>query len=108
MRECSTVAAEVGDVVHLLPEALVLGLGDVAAPRILQPPEVLAEDHLLLVGDLLVVEDEHRVAVHPRLDGRYLVARKGLDEIDSGYFAHEHGWIWRMAMLMRALLGRRR
>ena len=59
-------------------EALVLGLGDVAAAGILQGAEVPAERHLLLVGDRLVVEDEHGVAVHARLDRRHLFARRAV------------------------------
>ncbi len=88
-RQRLAVASQVRDVVHADLEALVLGLGDVAPAGVLEIAEVAAERHLLLVGDLLVVEDEHGVAVHPRLDGAHLVWRERLREVDSGYPAHE-------------------
>ena len=84
------VAAEVRDVVHAGLQALVLGLGDVAAARIFEPPEILAERHLLLVGDLLVVEHEHGVTVHARLDRRDLVRCQRFRDLDARHLTHEH------------------
>ena len=73
------VLAEVGDVVHAGRQALVLRLGDVAAARVLDRAEVERERHLLLVGQLLVAEDEHGVLVHAGLDGRHVLGlRSGL------------------------------
>src|SRR6266853_1035901 len=56
---------------------------------VLQRAEVDAEGHLLLVGDLLIVEDQHRVAIHARVDGRDLVARQRTREIHAGHLAGE-------------------
>ena len=83
------VLAEVGDVVHAHGQALVLGLGDVAAAGVLQGAEVAAERHLLLVGEHLVVEHEHGVAIHPGLDGRHLVARERTGDVDARDLADE-------------------
>src|SRR5262249_8404833 len=77
--------------VHAHLETPVLRLADVAAARILERAEVPAERHLLLVGQLLVVEDEHRIAVHAGLDRRDLVARKRSGDVDTRYLAHEDG-----------------
>ena len=70
-------------------EALVLRLGDVAAARVLDGAEVARERHLLLVGELLVAEDEHGVLVHAGLDGRHLVRRQRLGDVDAGDLAGE-------------------
>jgi hypothetical protein len=96
------VLAEVGDVVHANHEALVLGLGDVAAARVLDVAEVAGESHLLLVGDGLAGEHQHGVLVHARLDGGHLLARERLGDVDAGHLADEdrvegtdgdgHGW----------------
>ena len=90
-RQRLAVAAEIRHVVPPGLQALVLGLGDVAAAGVFERAEVAAERHLLLVGDLLVVEHEHRVAIHPRLDPRHLVGGERPADVDAGHFAHEHG-----------------
>src|SRR5438309_1751796 len=72
-------------------QPLVLGLGDGAAASVLQRAEVAAERHLLLVGELLVVEHEHGVAIHARLDRRDFVTRERPADVDSRDLAHEHG-----------------
>ena len=41
-------------------------------------PKFLRERDLLVVGDVLVVEDQHRIAVHAGVDRRGLVARQRL------------------------------
>ena len=74
-----------------------LRLGDVATLRALDLAEVLRERHLLVVGDVLVMEDQHRVAVHAGLDRRHFRAC-------SAAFADRRrdtspantGWIWRI------------
>ena len=49
------------------------GRGDVAG-RLLERPQAAAEDELLVVVDLLVVEHQHAEPVHAGMDGRDLVA----------------------------------
>src|SRR5262249_14505774 len=89
-RQRLTVAAEVRDVVHARLRARALGLVVVAPARVFERPKVPAERHLLLVGELLVVEDEPRVAGHARLERRHLVRRQRLPDVDPGHLTHEH------------------
>jgi len=44
---------------------------------------------LLLVGDVLVVEDQHGVFVHAGLDLDRLVPGQGFAQIEAGHLAHE-------------------
>ncbi len=60
------------------------------ADRALDLAEIAAEGELLLVGDVLIVEHQHGIAVHPRLDRRRLVRREGLAQIDARDLADEH------------------
>ena len=82
---------EIGDVVHLRPQALLVRARDVPAGRVLDLAEVAAEGDLLLVADALLVEDQDRVAVHPRLDRRHLLARQGLGEVAARDLASDGG-----------------
>ena len=59
-------------------EAVLIVLGNVAALRVFDLAEILRERHLLVVGDVLVMEHQHRVTVHAGLDRRSLLARQGL------------------------------
>src|SRR5260221_10189753 len=73
---------EIGNIVHQRIEPLFVRLGDVAAGRILDLAEIAGEGDLLLVGDVLVVKDQYRVAVHPGVDRRDIVARQRLPQIN--------------------------
>ena len=66
-----------------------LRLGDVTAGRCLQRAEVARERALRVVGQALVVEHQHGVAIHARLDRRHVFARQGLRDVDPGHFAGE-------------------
>ncbi len=73
-----------------LESRLSSGLGDVAAARVLQRAEVAREGHLLLVGELLVAEHQHGVAVHAGLDGSNVLEADGPGDVDAGYFPGEN------------------
>ena len=70
-------------------QALVLRLGDVAAARVLERAEVERERHLLLVGEVLVVEHQHGILVHAGLDGRHVLRRQRLAHIDARNLAEK-------------------
>ena len=63
------VLVEVGEIRDAGAEPLVLAFSDM--PRrvvILELPEMAGERDLLLVGEVLVAEDQHGILVHARLD----------------------------------------
>jgi len=64
------VLAEIGDVGDVEGQPALAVLHDMAADGALDLAEIAAEGELLLVGDRLVVEHQHGVAIHPRLDQR--------------------------------------
>ena len=90
-RERLALLVEVRDVDHPGLEAELMRLGDVAAECAFDLAEVLRERDLLVVGDVLVVEDQHRVAVHAGIDRGRLLAGQRLRQIDTGHLAGEHG-----------------
>ena len=53
-------------------------------------PKFLRERHLLVVGDVLVAEDQHRVAVHAGLDRRDVRLAQRLAQIDAAHLAGEN------------------
>ena len=63
------------------------------AHRITKRPQAAAEDELLVVVDLLVVEHQHAELVHAGMDGGDFVGRKRLPEVEAGHFAGEEGAI---------------
>ena len=73
-RQHLVVLVEVGDVVQVHAHAPVLRGGDVAG-RLLERPQAAAEDELLVVVDLLVVEHQHAETVHAGMDGGDLFLR---------------------------------
>ena len=81
------VLAKVGHVVHQRVEPLFVILGDGAAGRVFDLAEIAGESDLLLVGDVLLVEDENRIAVHAFVDRRDFVARQRPAQIDARHFA---------------------
>jgi hypothetical protein len=89
LRQRLAVLAEVGDVVEARGEAVFIGLGDVAAAGVLALTEVQGEGHLLLVGDVLVVEHQHRVFVHGGLDLACFGLGERLAQIEAGHLADE-------------------
>ena len=84
------VLVEVGDVVQVHAHAPVLGRGDVAG-GLLERPQAAAEDELLVVVDLLVVEHQHAEFVHAGMDGGDFVLRQRLAQVEAGHFAGEEG-----------------
>ena len=83
------VAIEVRDVGELDREPALVGLDDVAVHRQLDLAEVAAERDLLLVGELLVVEHQHGIAIHAGLDRRDLVGLERPAQIDAADLADE-------------------
>ena len=88
-RQRLAVLVEVRDVDHAGLEAQLVRLGDVTAERALDLAEVLGEFDLLVVGDVLVAKDQHRVAVHAGVDRFGLFTGQRLPEIDPGHLAGE-------------------
>ena len=64
-------------------------LRHVAARRLLQSAEIAGERALLIVGQRLAVEHQHRVAIHARLDRRHVAGVERLGDIDAGHLAGE-------------------
>ncbi len=87
--EHAIVAVEVRDVGELDREAPILGFGHVAVHGRLDRAEVATERDLLLVAQRLVVEHEHRVAVHAGLDRRDLVGAERPAQVDAFDLADE-------------------
>jgi hypothetical protein len=85
------VLIEVGDVVHADRQPPLLRLGDVVAGGVLDLAEIARERHLLVVGQLLVVEDEDGVLVHAGLDGGDVLAAERLGEVSARDLADEDG-----------------
>ena len=86
------VLVEVGDVVQVHAHAPVLRRGDVAG-GLLERPQAAAEDELLVVVDLLVVEHQHAELVHAGVDGGDFVLRERLAQVEAGDFAGKEGAI---------------
>ena len=59
---------------------------------VLQLAEMPGEGELLFVGDVLVREHQHGVAVHACLDRRNLIAAESLAAVDPGDLRRE-GWM---------------
>ena len=89
-RQRLMIPAEVRDVVHQRVKPMLLRLCDIAASRVLDLAEIAGERDLLIVGDVLVVEDEDRVTIHPGLDCSCLVPRQGQPQIHPRDFADEN------------------
>ena len=89
-RQRPIVLAEVRDIVHQGVEPLLVRLRHIAARRILDLAEIEGEGDLLCVGDVLIVKHEDRIAVHPGLDRRHLLARQRPPQIHSGDLADKH------------------
>ena len=77
-RQRPAVLAEIGDVVQPGREPRILRLDDIAAARILALAEIQRERHLLVVGNVLIREQQHRVFVHAGLDVGSLLRRQRL------------------------------
>ena len=56
----------------------------------LELAEMAGEGELLVVGDRLIAEHQHGVAVHAGLDRGDLVAREGTAVIDAADLADKH------------------
>jgi hypothetical protein len=91
-RDDLAVPVEVGEIAHAGAEAAFRRLADGARPLLdLKRPEDRRKGDLLLVGDVLVVEDQHAVSVHARVDRVSIRATQRLPQVDARHFAGE-GW----------------
>src|SRR5579872_860856 len=84
------VLAEVRDVVHQVVEPPVIRPADKAASGILDLAEIAGKGDLLFVGNVLVMEDEHRVAVHPLIDRRDPLRGERLAQIQPAHLADKN------------------
>jgi hypothetical protein len=55
--------------------------------RVLALAEIQRKSHLLFVGDVLVVEDQHRIFVHGGFDLARLIGCERLSQIEAGNLA---------------------
>src|SRR3981189_1204204 len=90
-RQRLAVLAEVRDIVEAGAgrEPRILRLDDVAAARIFLFAEIQRERHLLLVGDVLIAEQQPPVLVHAGFDIGGLLRRQRLSQIDAGDLAEK-------------------
>ena len=65
-------------------------LGHIAASRILDLTEIAGEGNLLLVGNVLIMKNEHGETVHARFDRRDIGARQLLFQVGSRDLADKH------------------
>src|SRR5882724_1904809 len=86
-RQRLAILAEVGNIVKAGTKPGILWLDDIAAARILALAEIQRERHLLLVGNVLLAEQQDGVFVHAGLDVGGLPRRQRLSQIDAGNFA---------------------
>ena len=64
-------------------QALVVVAPQIEADGDLQRPEALGERQLLLVGEVLAVEHQHRIPVHSGIDGGDVGGRQRLGQIKA-------------------------
>ncbi len=88
-RQRLAVLAEVGDVVEPGLQPRVLGFDDIAAARIFALAEIQRKGQLLLVGQVLIVEQQHGVFIHAGLDIPGLLLCQRLAQIDARYLAEK-------------------
>src|SRR6185437_681106 len=88
-RQRLAVLAEVGDVVQSGGEPVVFLFRHGAAAGIFALAEIAREGELLLVGYVLVAEQQHGVFVHAGFDVGGLLRRQRLPQVDAGDFAKE-------------------
>ena len=85
------VHAEVRHVRHVSVEAASGGCDDAAGGGVLQRSEIGAERFLLVVGEGLVVKDQHGVTIHAGFQRRDLGRGQRPGDVDTGDFADEAG-----------------
>src|ERR1700694_1659604 len=84
------VLAEVGDVVEAGGgKPRILRLDDIAAAWIFALAEIQRERQLLLVGNVLISEQQHGVFIHAGFDIPCLLRRQGFAQIDAGHLAEK-------------------
>jgi hypothetical protein len=83
-RDDLAILVEVGEIGDSLTEAGFRRLADCAGPLLdLERTEIPREGDLLLIGDVLVVKNQHTVAIHRILDGDSVLAADRLGEVDA-------------------------
>src|SRR5262249_8567867 len=87
----AVVLFDIRDIGELDAQPALLGFRDVAAGGVLEVPEIAPERDLLLVGHRLVVEHQHRVAVHAGLDPGHLLAPEPAGQFGPRDLADENG-----------------
>src|SRR5262245_27617884 len=77
------VLVEIGHVGEGRGQPVVVGSAQARAGRVLELAEAARERELLIVVDVLIVEDQHRVLVHALVDRRHLVGGERLAGVQS-------------------------
>ena len=89
------VLVEVREIRHAGAEPLGGATADMAGRLVrLQLAEMTGEGELRFVGEKLIAEHQHRVAVHARLDRGDLIRAERLMAIDAGDLANEQRMQW--------------
>src|SRR5213592_1454565 len=88
-RQRIAVLAEIGDVVQPGGEPVIFLLGHRAAARILTLAEIARKRQLLVVGDVLVAEQQHGVFIHAGFDILGLLRGQRLAQIDARDFTEK-------------------
>jgi len=85
------VLVEIREITDAAGQALLCGLGDVAALLGVRLTKIIGEYLLLLVCDDLVAKDQDGILIHPGFDRRNVVAPGGLSQVNRGHFSNEDG-----------------
>jgi hypothetical protein len=88
-RERPVVLVEVGDIGERVGQTVLLRTAQAGGNGQLDFAEALREGQLLLVGEGLIVEDQHGVLVHALVNGRNILGRERLGEVEAGGLADE-------------------
>ena len=88
-RQRLAVLSQVGDIVQPGGEPVILLLGHVAATGVLAIAEIQRKGHLLLVGNVLIAEQQHRVFVHAGFDIPGFLRRQRLAKINARNLAEK-------------------
>ena len=87
--ENSVLLGQIGEVRHFCAEPSSLRSGDTVTYRPFDFSKVTCERQLLFIGDILVMENQHRVTVHSLVDRIDVCGREWLAEIDTLHLANK-------------------
>ena len=89
VRHYLLVLVEVGDVGEHGRQTVFVRLAQAITAGVLEFAESAAEGQVLLVGEILIVEDEHGMRIHRGVDGGHVLGRDGVAQIQAVDFGGE-------------------